>query len=339
MPDPSDPTPVRVAKRGGKFVVVDKNGKKLAGQEALGDSVKASGVAARINSTWERAKSDRRSKGAPEITEGYLPGRFNQASQNVRTPNRSKGTGLSSMAFVPGSGVPMSKVQYFDPVKHPRRKGEFRSTVGHLLAASKGHLLHESRVDAVLKQMTESAFLHALPFDKSKHPRGRAGKWSFKPGQVVRLKGDGPVHGSILKQVGKNHFSVQVSDTAGPSTYHGSMLQALPTNESGRLRSSLAQVVMNGRANQPTLPGGGREVAVSTREKKLNAALGQGHGAVHAVGTRRTPIWSAYHPKHGKIGDWVNSTGAVQALHSRDIDTVHVVHKNGSVEVHHKRRR
>lgn len=69
MPDPKDPTPVRVEKRGGKFAVVDSAGKLLAGQELLDDSAKAKGVAARVNATWARAKSDRRSKGAPELTE------------------------------------------------------------------------------------------------------------------------------------------------------------------------------------------------------------------------------------------------------------------------------
>lgn len=73
MPDPKDPTPVRVEKRGGMFVVVDSAGKQLAGQEALDDSAKAKAVAARVNSTWAKAKSERRGKGGPEITEAWSP--------------------------------------------------------------------------------------------------------------------------------------------------------------------------------------------------------------------------------------------------------------------------
>lgn len=69
MPDPVDPTPVRVKKAGGKFVVVDKNGRRLDKGEALSSSTEAAGLAARVNATWAGAKKERVRRGGPAITE------------------------------------------------------------------------------------------------------------------------------------------------------------------------------------------------------------------------------------------------------------------------------
>lgn len=68
MPDPTDPTPVRVEQREGLYVVVDKHGEALPGQSAKQTQEEADALAGRVNSVWSQAKSERKSKGAPAIT-------------------------------------------------------------------------------------------------------------------------------------------------------------------------------------------------------------------------------------------------------------------------------
>lgn len=77
MPDPRDPTPVKVEARGSGFVVVDKDGKKVKEGGPFPSRERAEQLAASINAAWDRAKGERRSKGAPELTEG-LAGRFRE---------------------------------------------------------------------------------------------------------------------------------------------------------------------------------------------------------------------------------------------------------------------
>lgn len=73
MPDPADPTPVRVKRRGRVYFIVDKNGRRLPGQDAFKSEQAAQSAADAINATWDRAKAERKSKGAPEITEAIGP--------------------------------------------------------------------------------------------------------------------------------------------------------------------------------------------------------------------------------------------------------------------------
>jgi hypothetical protein len=115
MPDPSDPTPVSVAKRGGMFVVVDKDGKKLAGEDPTGDSAKAAGMAARVNRSWARAKSERKSKGGPEISEAIVPFIGHRSGGRLTT--------------------------FFDPHLHPRnRLGEFSKLLSDARSGKHGDI-------------------------------------------------------------------------------------------------------------------------------------------------------------------------------------------------------
>jgi hypothetical protein len=66
MPDPADPTPCRAEKRGNLWVVVGKDGKKVAGAGAYKDEASAKAEAATINESWKRAKSERKQKGLEE---------------------------------------------------------------------------------------------------------------------------------------------------------------------------------------------------------------------------------------------------------------------------------
>jgi hypothetical protein len=66
MPDPTDPTPVRAQRRGNLWVLVDSSGKKIAGGGAYTDEGKARAEAARINSSWKKAKGERGAKGMQE---------------------------------------------------------------------------------------------------------------------------------------------------------------------------------------------------------------------------------------------------------------------------------
>jgi hypothetical protein len=68
VPDPADPTPVRVVQRGGGWVAVAADGTTLEGQTP-GSRAEAEALAARVNQTWKRAKGDRVKAGSPAITE------------------------------------------------------------------------------------------------------------------------------------------------------------------------------------------------------------------------------------------------------------------------------
>ena len=69
MPDPKVSLPVRVEKRGDSFLVVDADGKRMPGSRAWTNEASARAEAAQVNVAWKRAKSERKAKGAPEITE------------------------------------------------------------------------------------------------------------------------------------------------------------------------------------------------------------------------------------------------------------------------------
>lgn len=75
MPDPVDPTPVKVVARGGKHYVVDKNGRALKKQAGYSTPEAAQAVASSVNATWRDAKAERKSKGGPEITEAATESR------------------------------------------------------------------------------------------------------------------------------------------------------------------------------------------------------------------------------------------------------------------------
>lgn len=71
MPDPKLATPVKAEQRGSKWVVVDADGKQVDGGGPFTSAEAARSLATRINGAWEKAKADRKAKGAPEITEGF----------------------------------------------------------------------------------------------------------------------------------------------------------------------------------------------------------------------------------------------------------------------------
>lgn len=104
MPDPKDPTPVKVVSRGGKFVIVDADGKALADGDSYTDEAKAKADAAQINASWADAKKTRKANGSPAITEA----RVREILEAMHMP-------------------------HFNPALHPHdREGQFAEKIGAL---------------------------------------------------------------------------------------------------------------------------------------------------------------------------------------------------------------
>lgn len=120
MPDPADPTPVRVVKVGGRCAVLDARGHRLP-KTGLMDEDAARALADRVNATWKGAKAERKSKGAPAITREALG-----AIEEWRP--LETGAELASRSFTSPHKHP-----HFDPAKHARsRTGEFAKQLGSL---------------------------------------------------------------------------------------------------------------------------------------------------------------------------------------------------------------
>lgn len=86
MPDPKLALPVKTELRLGKHVVVDADGKRVPGTDVSEDEDKARAVAASINDAWKQAKADRKSKGAPELTQ---ESRFDRKLEEFGWPARA----------------------------------------------------------------------------------------------------------------------------------------------------------------------------------------------------------------------------------------------------------
>jgi hypothetical protein len=107
MPDPKVALPVRAVQRGSKWLVVDAKGSKVDGGGPFVSQDVAQRVANSVNTAWSAAKSERRGKGAPEITQEAFFG------QDVHIP--------------------------FDPKLHPRdRLGEFARVLARVHAGGHG---------------------------------------------------------------------------------------------------------------------------------------------------------------------------------------------------------
>lgn len=221
MPDPVDPTPVRVVARGGKHFVVDKHGKALKKQAGYATPEAASAVASSVNATWRDAKAERKSKGGPEITEAW-----SQAARDAARLARG------------ANGKPR-----FDPVKdsdlgskkpEELSDGELRSHYASMLDVpghrsssrifaldaeakrrGKPHLT-ESRVVGVLERIASAARLDEGIFDSIKHPRTIGGR--FSPGQAVRISGG--FTGRIVADHGTGHVKVRYDDTGKVERMH-----------------------------------------------------------------------------------------------------------------------
>jgi hypothetical protein len=72
VPDPKLALPVRRELRGGKHCVVDANGRAVKGSGSFDDPRGANELVATINKSWRQARAERRSKGAPEVTEALF---------------------------------------------------------------------------------------------------------------------------------------------------------------------------------------------------------------------------------------------------------------------------
>lgn len=83
MPDPRVAVPVKAQQRGGRFVLVDANGKRLDGQGSFPDRARAQKAAAVINVAWSEVKKERKAKGAPAITEGIIAGRVGRHARVI----------------------------------------------------------------------------------------------------------------------------------------------------------------------------------------------------------------------------------------------------------------
>lgn len=69
MPDPKVALPVKAVQRGSKWVVVDAEGAKVSGGGPFTSEDVARRIANNVNAAWSSAKADRKSRGAPEITQ------------------------------------------------------------------------------------------------------------------------------------------------------------------------------------------------------------------------------------------------------------------------------
>jgi hypothetical protein len=97
VPDPRDPTPVRAVQRGGRWVVVDADGRRLPGLEPTDDEAEARAEAHRVNQTWRSARRERSSKGLKEgrlerALAGLEEAFWNQLL-HPRLPKRRRGGG------------------------------------------------------------------------------------------------------------------------------------------------------------------------------------------------------------------------------------------------------
>jgi hypothetical protein len=97
LPDPRDPTPVRAVKRGGKWFVVDSSGKKLPDTGPM-ESAEAVRVAGEVNSSWKRARRER--KGKVEEAAAWNP------LLHPRTAKGRRGGGMFRAAGMLGRRTP-----------------------------------------------------------------------------------------------------------------------------------------------------------------------------------------------------------------------------------------
>lgn len=121
MPDPKVSLPVRVEKRGDSFVVVDANGKRVPGSRDWTNEASAREEARQVNAAWKRAKSERRAKGAPEITEALHTA---DALFERLHPRGRGGKWIRKLSMPGGGGAPRKPSLY--TMKSARRRLEKR---------------------------------------------------------------------------------------------------------------------------------------------------------------------------------------------------------------------
>lgn len=163
MPDPADPTPVKVVPKGDGFAVVDKDG-NVVKDGMFSSREAAESSAATVNAAWARAKRDRKAAGSPEI------------SESARQKLRDKAHGFHGK-FKPGDKVAV--------------RGGFTGTV----TKSHGEHTHvkydddgkERRVHNKLLRprwpgekpiRVVEAIIEEVLFNPAQHPRARGGKWA-----------------------------------------------------------------------------------------------------------------------------------------------------------------
>lgn len=164
MPDPADPTPVKATKRGGKTVVVDRNGKPLP-DAAFSSAEAAEELVGRVNATWERAKSERKRKGAPAITETRLLQEMGvgsviaaQQAMDAASAWERRRKDLDPPTLPPGKHG-AAAWGTFNPSKHPRsRVGEFAKTL---------HMAPGGRFDLPSGVSVEAAPRHYIVRDRA----------------------------------------------------------------------------------------------------------------------------------------------------------------------------
>lgn len=127
MPDPKVSLPAKVVQRGDKWAVVDADGKQLPGAGDFASKESAHAACDAINEAWHKAKTERRSKGAPEIT------------REARVLARTLSITLQLEEFALPQISAGRMHAKFDPRAHPRdRLGKFAEVLGRLSRAKVG---------------------------------------------------------------------------------------------------------------------------------------------------------------------------------------------------------
>jgi hypothetical protein len=117
VPWPADPTPVKAVERGGKWILVDRQGRKLPDSEEYSSPEKAKLEAQHVNATWNRAKKERDTREAA-ARDGDVSAFVAARARELALEERLLGRG--------GTVV-------WDPTEHPRnRLGEFRDILAKL---------------------------------------------------------------------------------------------------------------------------------------------------------------------------------------------------------------
>lgn len=118
MPWPADPTPVKAVERHGKWILVDRAGRKLPDSEQYLSEERAKTEARHLNATWKRAREERdarESASAAGDTAGFVAHRARELAL------------LEVLSFHRNRGI------VWDPTEHPRnRMGEFRRVLKKL---------------------------------------------------------------------------------------------------------------------------------------------------------------------------------------------------------------
>lgn len=283
MPDPTNPTPVRVVEKDGHFAIVDANGKTLADGDSYASREAAEKDAEMINASWKAAGKERRAKGAPAVTEALV-------ESFLTRPPRGKRIGRRTFTE-------------FDPAKHPRSRGKFaRSLVDELhkgngVKLPSGTTVHEEGTLRKRYWVTRpnghrvgiadphQAVVHALHVEQEENPRQPRPRLE----QTFRKDTDIDQIRKLRKQEDEDRRlrpALQEGFSAAPTAFigkieHGRLATRFdpalhPKDRHGKFAEKLGHVLEHGHGSRVDLPNG---VSVENKMGRLRV-----HGPMGEIG-------------------------------------------------------